>query len=284
MNPVTTDDGLALHLRTWPAADPRRGVAVLVHGLGEHSARYDHVARRLNGLGFTVVGYDHRGHGRSPGQRGGMPADESLCADLGWVLRPARAGVPGPLVLIGHSLGGLVAGRFVAEGLKARPASWWCRVDALVMSSPALDPGTNAVQKLLLAVVAPMLPNLAVNNGLKVEWISRDAGVVAAYAADPLVHDRVTGRLGLFVARQGPAMIAAAPRWTTPTLLMWAGADRCVAPAGSAAFAAGAPRDVVTAREWPGLFHEIFNEPEQGDVLKVLEDWLVAHVDEVAAV
>jgi alpha-beta hydrolase superfamily lysophospholipase len=284
MNPVTTDDGLALHLRTWPAADPRRGVAVLVHGLGEHSARYDHVARRLNGLGFTVVGYDHRGHGRSPGQRGGMPADESLCADLGRVLRAARAGVPGPLVLIGHSLGGLVAGRFVAEGLKARPASWWCRVDALVMSSPALDPGTNAVQKLLLAVVAPMLPNLAVNNGLKVEWISRDAGVVAAYAADPLVHDRVTGRLGLFVARQGPAMIAAAPRWTTPTLLMWAGADRCVAPAGSAAFAAGAPRDVVTAREWPGLFHEIFNEPEQGDVLKVLEDWLVAHVDEVAAV
>jgi alpha-beta hydrolase superfamily lysophospholipase len=117
-----------------------------------------------------------------------------------------------------------------------------------------------------------------------VDWISRDAGVVQAYAADPLVHDRVTGRLGLFVARQGPAVIAAAPKWTTPTLLMWAGADRCVAPAGSAAFAAGAPRDVVTAREWPGLFHEIFNEPEQGDVLKALDDWLVAHVAEVAAV
>jgi alpha-beta hydrolase superfamily lysophospholipase len=283
MNPVTTDDGLKLHLRTWPAGNARRGVAVLVHGLGEHSDRYDHVARRLNVLGFTVVGYDHRGHGRSPGRRGGMPADESLCADLGRVLRAARASVPGPLVLIGHSLGGLIAGRFVAEGLKARPAAWWCRVDALVMSSPALDPGTSAVQKLLLAVVAPVLPDLAVNNGLKVDWISRDAGVVKAYAADPLVHDRVTGRVGLFVARQGPAVIAAAPKWTTPTLLMWAGADRCVAPAGSAAFAAGAPRDVVTVREWPGLFHEIFNEPEQGDVLKVLDDWLVAHVAEVAA-
>jgi alpha-beta hydrolase superfamily lysophospholipase len=284
MTPVTTDDGLKLHLRTWPAGQARRGVAVLVHGLGEHIGRYDHVARRLNALGFTVVGYDHRGHGRSPGRRGGMPADESLCADLGQVLRAARASVPGPLVLIGHSLGGLIAGRFVAEGLKAQPAAWWCRVDALVMSSPALDPGTNAVQKLLLAVVAPMLPDLAVNNGLKVDWISRDADVVKAYAADPLVHDRVTGRLGLFVARQGPAVIAAAPRWTTPTLLMWAGADRCVAPAGSAAFAAAAPRAVVTVREWPGLFHEIFNEPEQGDVLKVLDDWLVAHVAEVAAV
>ena len=284
MQTVTTDDGLVLHTRTWPAANPSRGVAVFVHGLGEHIDRYDHVARRLNGLGFTVVGYDHRGHGRSPGPRGGIPNDDALCADLGRVLRAARASVPGPLTLLGHSLGGLIAGRFVAEGLAATPAPWWCRVDALVMSSPALDPGTNAVQKLLLAVVAPLLSNLAVNNGLKVDWISRDASVVQAYAADPLVHDRITGRLGLFVARQGPAVIAAAPRWTTPTLLMWAGADRCVSPRGSAAFAAGAPRDVVTVREWPGLFHEIFNEPEQEDVLAALDAWLATAVpDRVAA-
>ncbi len=278
MNPVITDDGLPLHLRVWPAGNPRRGVVVVVHGLGEHIDRYDHVARRLNAQGLAVVGYDHRGHGRSPGPRGGMPSDEALCADLGRVLQAAREQFPGPLVLLGHSLGGLIAGRFVAEGLQARPAAWWRPVDSLVMSSPALDPGTNAVQKLLLAVVAPMLPNLAVNNGLKVDWISRDAGVVKAYAADPLVHDRITGRLGLFVARQGPAVIAAAPRWTTPTLLMWAGADRCVAPAGSAAFAAAAPRDIVTVREWPGLFHEIFNEPEQGDVLAALDDWLARQV------
>ena len=212
MNPVITDDGLTLHLRVWPAGDPRRGVVVLVHGLGEHIDRYDHVARRLNGLGFAVVGYDHRGHGRSPGPRGGMPTDDALCADLGRVLYAAREAFPGPLVLLGHSLGGLIAGRFVAEGLQPTPARWWRPVDALVLSSPALDPGTNAVQKLLLAVVAPMLPDLAVNNGLKVDWISRDPDVVKAYAADPLVHDRITGRLGLFVARQGPAVIAAAPQ------------------------------------------------------------------------
>jgi alpha-beta hydrolase superfamily lysophospholipase len=280
MHPVITDDGLSLHLRVWPVDDPRRGVVVLVHGLGEHIDRYDHVARRLNGQGFAVVGYDHRGHGRSPGPRGGMPCDDALCADLGRVIYAARESFPGPLVLLGHSLGGLVAGRFVAEGLQPTPAPWWRPVDVLVMSSPALDPGTNAVQKLLLAVVAPLLPNLAVNNGLKVDWISRDSGVVQAYAADPLVHDRITGRLGLFVARQGPAVIAAAPRWTTPTLLMWAGSDRCVSPRGSAAFAAGAPGSAVTVREWPGLFHEIFNEPEQGEVLKVLDDWLARAVPE----
>ena len=282
MNPVITDDGLALHLRVWPAGNPRRGLVVLVHGLGEHIDRYDHVARRLNGIGFDVVGYDHRGHGRSPGQRGGMPADDSLCADLGRVLYAAREAFPGPTVLVGHSLGGLIAGRFVAEGLQPRQAAWWRPVDALVMSSPALDPGTNAVQKLLLAVVAPMLPNLAVSNGLKVDWVSRSPDVIKAYAGDTLVHDRITGRLGLFVARQGPAVIAAAPRWTTPTLLMWAGADRCVAPAGSAAFAAAAPRDVVTVREWPGLYHEIFNEPEQDAVLAAMGDWLGARVPDPA--
>jgi alpha-beta hydrolase superfamily lysophospholipase len=282
MNPVITDDGLALHLRVWPAATARRGAVVLVHGLGEHIDRYDHVARSLNALGFSVVGYDHRGHGRSPGPRGGMPSDDALCADLGRVLRAAHASFPGPLVLVGHSLGGLIAGRFVSEGLQPAPAAWWCAIDALVMSSPALDPGTNAVQKLLLAIVAPLLPNLAVSNGLKVDWVSRNPTVVTAYAGDALVHDRITGRLGLFVARQGPAVIAAAPRWTTPTLLMWAGADRCVSPAGSAAFAAGAPQGVVTTREWPGLFHEIFNEPEQDDVLKAMNDWLAAHVAEAA--
>ena len=282
MNPVITDDGLALHLRVWPAGNPRRGLVVLVHGLGEHIDRYDHVARRLNGIGFDVVGYDHRGHGRSPGQRGGMPADDSLCADLGRVLYAAREAFPGPTVLVGHSLGGLIAGRFVAEGLQPRPVAWWRPVDALVMSSPALDPGTNAVQKLLLAVVAPMLPNLAVSNGLKVDWVSRSPEIIKAYAGDTLVHDRITGRLGLFVARQGPAVIAAAPRWTTPTLLMWAGADRCVAPAGSAAFAAAAPRDVVTVREWPGLYHEIFNEPEQDAVLAAMGDWLGARVPDPA--
>jgi alpha-beta hydrolase superfamily lysophospholipase len=288
MNLVTTDDGLSLYARVWPANDERgvpgaRGVAVLVHGLGEHIARYDALARRLNGLGFDVVGYDHRGHGRSPGQRGGAPAELSLCADLGAVVRATRAEFPGPLVLVGHSLGGLIASRFVAEGLAPRPAAWWQAVDALVMSSPALDPGTSAFQKMLLAVVAPTLPNLAVGNGLKAAWITRSPAVVYAYETDPLVHDRITGRVGLFIARQGPAVIAAAPRWTTPTLLMWAGADRCLAPAGSVAFAAGAPGEVVSAREWPELYHELFNEPEREDVLRALGDWLRARLPERAA-
>jgi len=174
-------------------------------------------------------------------------------------------------VLLGHSLGGLIASRFV---LGAAGAAWPRGVDALVMSSPALDPGMNAFQKGLLGVLGPIAPNLAVNNGLKPAWISRDPAVVRAYEADPLVHDRVTPRLVRFIVDGGLAVRAAAAAWRVPTLLMWAGSDRCVAPAGSAAFAAAAPRELVRTREFKPLFHEIFNEPEQGEVFGVLQPWL----------
>lgn len=271
---LTTADGLPLHLHHWPVPANPRGTVVLVHGLGEHAGRYAHVAAALNAAGWQVLAHDQRGHGRSGGPRGGMATPHSLLADLAQVLDAARATHPGPRVLLGHSLGGLVAARFVAEALAPTPAAWSRPVDALVLSSPALDPGLNAFQKVLLAVVPALAPNLAVNNGLQPEWISRDPAVVRAYQADPLVHDRITGRLGRFIADAGPEVLAAAPRWAVPTLLMWAGADRCVAPRGSAQFAATAPAPVLTARAWPGLAHEIFNEPERAEVLAALTGWL----------
>ena len=273
---LQTHDGLALHLQHWPSPGAPRGTVVLVHGLGEHAGRYAHVAAALNAQGWRVLGYDQRGHGQSAGPRGGIAASDSLLADLALVLDTARAAHPGPLVLLGHSLGGLVAARFVAESLQAAPAAWARPVDALVLSSPALDPGLNAVQKLLLVVVPALAPNLAVNNGLRPVWISRDPAVVQAYVSDPQVHDRISGRLARFIADAGLDVLATAPRWTVPTLLMWAGADRCVAPRGSAAFAASAPTAVLRPHEWPGLAHEIFNEPEKAQVLAALTQWLDA--------
>ena len=113
-------------------------------------------------------------------------------------------------------------------------------------------------------------------NGLNPEWISRDPAVVKAYASDPLVHDRITARLTRFIVDAGARVIGDAPRWALPTLLMWAGADRCVAPRGSEAFAAAAPANVVATKLWPGFSHEIFNEPEKTDVLTTLTNWLNA--------
>lgn len=269
---LRTHDGLRLHLQHWPVSGAR-GSVLLVHGLGEHIGRYTHVAAHLNAWGWSVLGYDQRGHGRSDGPRGRLPAADDLLRDLALLVDAARASQPEPLVLLGHSMGGLLAARFVAAGLGA--AEPWSReIDALVLSSPALDPGMSAGQKLLLAVLGTLAPNLAVNNGLKPEWISRDPAVVRNYIADPLVHDRIAPRLVRFIVDAGVCVRQRAAAWRVPTLLMWAGSDRCVAPQGSAGFAAAAPQALVAAHEFRRLFHEIFNEPEQDEVFALLREWL----------
>lgn len=270
---LTTDDGLDLHLQHWPAAGPARGQLLICHGLGEHIGRYAPVAAALTAQGWDVHGWDHRGHGRSGGKRGDVAAPDALLRDTARVIDAVRQ--PGrPFVLLGHSMGGLVAARFAAEALAPHPAGWSRPLDGLVLSSPALDPGLSGAQKLALALAEQLAPGLAVGNGLKPDWICRDPAVVAAYVADPLVHDRITARLTRFIVDGGRQALAAAPRWAVPTLLMWAGADRCVSPRGSEAFASAAPAQVVATRPWPSFSHEIFNEPERAEVLAVLTHWL----------
>jgi alpha-beta hydrolase superfamily lysophospholipase len=275
METLRTLDGQTLKLRLWPTPGPARGTVQIVHGLGEHSGRYAHVAAVLNDAGWHVAAHDLRGHGESTGKRGRLSDSHAFMADVALVhdqLQPRWPG--GARVLLGHSLGGLIAGRFVAEGLTKAPAPWYRSFDALVMSSPALDPGMNGFQKFLLAVLGPLAPHLGLGNGLKPAWICRDPAVVKAYVDDPLVHDRVSPRLARFIVDAGEYVTRRAPQWALPTLLLWAGADRCVAPAGSARFAAAAPQSVLTAQVYPDLFHEIFNEPERAQVLKRLTDWL----------
>jgi alpha-beta hydrolase superfamily lysophospholipase len=262
MQTVKTPDGLDLVMRHWPRPDTRSHV-LIVHGLGEHAGRYDTVARDLNAAGHAVSAYDQRGHGASPGARGSIPEADSLCADLAAVIDALHQQGRAPTTLFGHSMGGLVAARFVAEALTPQPAAWHRPVPRLVLSSPALDPGMNVRQKLLLRLLGAVAPSLAVGNGLNPAWISHDPAVVQAYVQDPRVHDRITPRLLRFIVDGGRVVRGLAPHWTVPTLLLWAGADRCVAPAGSADFVAAAPASVVQHQVFPALFHEILNEAER---------------------
>ena len=262
--------GEALALHDWPlsAGWPTRGVVLLVHGLGEHVGRYAHLADRLNHWGFSVRGYDQYGHGESAGTRGDLPADDKLLSDLAAVIDDTRTRMDDrlPLILLGHSLGGLVAARLVS--LKLR------RVDALVLSSPAFDVGMGMAQKMLMHSLYRLAPQARVGNGVNPRDLSHDHAVVDAYRADPLVHDRISARLAHFIATAGPAVLQRAPRWRVPTLLLYAGLDRLVRPAGSAAFAHSAPPDCVTVREFPLHFHELFNELDSGPVFDALHDWL----------
>ena len=269
MSTLDSVDQDKLAVYDWPLteAKPSRGTALLVHGLGEHMGRYAHVAKHLNDWGFDVRGYDHFGHGLSTGVRGGLPSDDRMLNDLAKVVADTRKKMVAdePLVLIGHSMGGGIVGRFVSLNLAP--------VDALVMSSPALDPGLNVIQKGLLAILPKIAPNLRIGNGLNTNYICRDAAVVATYLADPLVHDRISARLASVIARSGAATIQAAQHWTTPTLLMFAGEDKLVNPAGSRAFAGAAPNCVRT-QAFEHMFHEIFNAPDQAQVFNILKNWL----------
>ncbi|MGJ3702391.1 alpha/beta hydrolase [Variovorax sp. AFSI2.2] len=265
---LSTPDGETLSLRRLPSAAASRAVVVLVHGLGEHAGRYQALAERLHGWGFAVWAHDHHGHGESSGARGGLPSELRLVDDLALVIDDARRENPGlPLVLLGHSLGGLVAASLVARGV--RP------VDGLVLSSPGLDPGLNGFQKALLAVLPRIAPRLRVGNGLDDNFLSHDRAVVQAYRDDPLTHDRIGGRLARFLAHEGALVQQAAAHWPVPTLLIYAGDDRLVVPAASRAFAeAAAPSGMVEARCFESLYHEIFNELDAGPVFAALQRWL----------
>lgn len=276
MNPESTlstfiaSDGDNVVIQDWPLAQgtPLRGVVIIVHGLGEHAGRYDHVAKKLNDWGFAVRGYDQCGHGESGGARGGMPTDTRLLDDLADIVDSTRARMDKstPLILLGHSMGGLVVGRFVSQGM--RP------VDALIMSSPALNPGLSAFQKMLVAVLPKFFPDLRVGNGLKPKYLSHDPQVVEAYLADPLVHDRISARLARFIAEAGPATVAQASQWKVPTLLMYAGDDRLLNAQGSRDFAQAAPKAVVTTECFDAMYHEIFNERDNAAVFASLRRWL----------
>ena len=275
---VCTRDGLTLVLRHWPALLTARpnGIVCIVHGLGEHIGRYEHVAQKLNQAGWAVVGYDQRGHGKSDGARGEINQDDDLLHDLATVIDVIQLTYSTHrLALLGHSMGGLIVARFAAA--LANPlehVAWRRSIDLCVLSSPALKIALSRFQKCLLNSVGRFAPNLAVANGINPEWICTDASVVKAYMNDPLVHNRVTSRLTRFMLESTKLVRQRACNWTTPTLLLYSGADRCVRPEGSRQFAGSVPASLMQSKEYAHMAHEIFSEADREEVLTDLQDWL----------
>lgn len=261
-------DGQRLLLRDW-APPHARGAVLIVHGLGEHSGRYARLASWFNQRGYSVRGYDQRGHGQSPGRRGALRHADDLLADLVAVYNDYARTSSYPPLLLGHSMGGLVAARAVLDG-GVVPS-------ALVLSSPALRSWESPRMIRLAGVLTRFLPNLPLRNGLDASKLSHDAQVVADYRSDPLQHGWITPRLADFIFRDGESCIADATRLAVPTLLLVADSDELVDPSGSRAFAkAAATTGQLTTRFFSTLYHELFNEaePGRGQVLMQLADWL----------
>lgn len=252
-----------------PAAKPL-GTVLLVHGLGEHAGRYGELAANLHQWGFAVRAYDQQGHGQSDGARGDLLRPGSLQADLCRVIDDTRQQpslMGSPLILLGHSMGGLVVARTLAEQL--RP------VDAAVLSSPALGAFPTLFQKMLLATLPRVVPHLRVDNGLKTELVARDPDVVKAYQADPMVHRRISTGLAAWILNNGTQTLEDAAQWSVPTLLLYAGQDKLVNAQASADFAQAAPLAVVQAQCFEGMYHEIFNDLYRAQVFTALKRWLM---------
>jgi alpha-beta hydrolase superfamily lysophospholipase len=276
MESLRTPDGIELHTQRWTVADgtPRRGSVLLVHGLGEHSGRYAHVAAALNEIGLDVTAYDQRGHGRSGGPRGGLPHSEALVDDLRQVFDALATEDPAwaPPFLLGHSMGGAIAARAATAGL-VTPRG-------LILTSPALAATLSPVQRAMALVARRLIPNRPVANGLPIDVLSHDPAIVAAYKADPAVHDRISARLFDAIIAAGAAARTDASRLRVPTLGLIAGRDRFVDAAGSRAFFAALPKGVGTLHVYDDLYHEVFNErePDRSRVLGDLRAWLEAQL------
>ncbi len=264
-------DGQPLFLRDWPRPQAR-GAVLIVHGLGEHCGRYERLAQWFNQRGYAVRGYDQRGHGQSPGPRSALRHRDDLLEDLATVYNDYATGVPRAPLLLGHSMGGLVAARAVLDGRIEPPA--------MVLSSPALRSWESPGMVRLAGVLARVLPNLPLGSGLKADKLSHEVQVGADYRNDPLRSSRVTPRLADFIFSAGAACIADASKLAVPTLLLVADSDELVDPAGSRAFARkAAASGRLTTRFFSTLYHELFNEAEPGrtQVLLQLGDWLGRH-------
>lgn len=261
-------DGCRLAVFDQGSATSARSV-LIVHGLGEHSGRHAALAQWFLARGYAVRRYDQRGHGQSEGQRGGLERSDDLIDDLTVVFNDYAAQQDAPPLLLGHSMGGLVAARCVLDR-QIGPA-------AMVLSSPALRCHEPAWLQRLAGTLAKVASRLPLDNGLKLDKLSHDARVAVAYKADPLCHRRITPRLADFIFRTGHATVADGVHLAVPTLLLVAGSDDLVDPSGSRDFAAAAwATQKLTTRFFDTLYHELFNEaePARSQVLKQLNDWL----------
>ena len=271
--------GRKLFRRAWLPERPD-ALLVIVHGFGEHSGRYEGLARFFAHRGFAVHAYDQVGHGQSSGRRGHVDAFDWFHDDLERFLALARSEHPGlPLVLLGHSMGGLVVASYA--GMRTPDA------DLLVTSGAALSvgKGVSGFKMWLARVLRRVWPTLAIEAGLDVQGLSRDPEVIRRYEEDPLVHGKASVAFGASMSDVTAQALACAGRVRLPMFLLHGEDDPLCEAEGSRRFFEALPQGEALGsalRIYPGLRHEIFNEPEREQVYQDVLDWTLERLEEVA--
>lgn len=262
------DDGVRLCGRKWQPADDSVAAVAIVHGLGEHGGRYAEIASQFVAAGFAVWAFDQRGHGRSAGPRGHAASCERLLDDIAEFVRRAGQERTGRLVILyGHSMGGNLVLNYA---LRRAP-----QLAGLIVTSPLLcpvsppGPGKQLVGRLL----SRWWPTCSFDIGVNPDDLSHDRQAVDAYRTDPLVHHRVSARLGTQLLDAGVWAIAHADRLKLPTLLMHGSGDKVTSSEASREFARRAG-PLCNLQIWNGLYHELHWESERTEVIRHAIDWM----------
>ena len=268
---LSAPDGVQFYFQGWQPDTPPKAVVCLVHGLGEHSGRYAHVAAALNDAGYALFGCDLRGHGKSGGPRGHTPTYETLMDDIDRLLDEATQRYPGQSqFLYGHSLGGNLVLNYA---LRRKP-----QMAGVIATSPAIRTATPlpSSQIALAKIMNKIRPGMQMANGLALDGLARDPKVIHAYTGDPLVHNKISVRLATGMLEAGEWALAHAAEFPVPLLLVHGTADKLTSAPASQEFAAKVPGD-CTLKLWEGFYHETHNEPEKAEVLAFMIDWLQKH-------
>ena len=276
--------GLELYWQGWrDDAAPVRGTLLLVHGLGDHSGLYPTLSAHFAPRGWRVLSFDQRGNGRSPGQRAWVARWTEFRADLDAFLRFAHRelAAPGPFVVLGNSLGALVAldwALATADVEQAPPAG--PGVAGLVLVAAPLGPlGVPPLLLGLARVLSRVWPRFSLETGMDLGGLARDPQIAQAVLGDPLFHRRGTARLATETEAAIARVHADATRLALPILLLHGDADRMVPPDGSRAFArrlAAAGHADVTLREVPGGYHALLGDRGHEEILDGIAEWMEA--------
>lgn len=261
-------DGLNIYGTRWDV-DQAKAVILLVHGQGEHCERYPHFAAFFNAAGYSVMAYDHIGHGQSEGKRGHTPSVGHYLADIDTAFAKIESLYAGlPVFLYGHSMGGNLVLNYT---LNKNP-----KIKGLIASAPWIKLAF-APSKFMIGLGKMMrgvYPSLIQPNGLKVEQLSRSQAVVDAYVADQFVHDKISAAAGMEMMDSGDSIDSFKGSMSVPTLLMHGSGDQITSHEASKAF--GARVGNAETKIWDGLYHEIHNEPEQNEVMQYALNWMEA--------
>lgn len=263
-----TNDGLPLFAQKWEPARSIKGAICLVHGLGEHSGRYVHWAEKFTNSGYALLSIDLPGHGKSGGDRGDTPTFDHFADHINLMLDEAEKLYPGkPCFLYGHSLGGIIALFYI---IQRRP-----QLQGAVITSPGLRTILHMQKdKIAMAyILGSIIPRVSIPNNLELEGLSRDPAVVAAYRADPLVHNRISLRMGKKMIEAINYIFDRAAEIELPLLLMHGTADQITFASGSEELSELVSGE-CNLKLWDGLYHELHNENEKDEIFAFLKDWL----------